>query len=102
MVIHTLKIVGDLADNVLNEGTSTKRLCHDCIREYIDIAHALFPIYLNDADACEEIFAFFHVVLDVLKTQVRELRPLFSFYSPNPSPYICYMCFASHCHRWGG
>ena len=72
MVIHTLKIVGDLADNVLNEGTSTKRLCHDCIREYIDIAHALFPVYINDADVCEEIFAFFHVVLDVLKTQVRK------------------------------
>ena len=70
MIIHTLKIIGDLADNVLNEGTQTKRLCHDCIRDYIDIAHGLFTIYVNDAAVCEELFAFFHIVLDVLKTQV--------------------------------
>jgi len=55
---------------VLNENTPTKRLCYDCIRDYIDIAHALFPIYVNDASVCEEIFAFFHIVLDVLKTQM--------------------------------
>ncbi len=70
MIIHTLKIIGDLADNVLNEGTQTKRLCHECIRDYIDIAHGLFPIYVNDVSVCEELFAFFHIVLDVLKTQV--------------------------------
>jgi hypothetical protein len=71
MVIHTLRIIGDLADNVLNEGTATKRLCHECIRDYIDIAHALFPVYVGDAVVCEQLFAFFHVILDVLKTQVR-------------------------------
>ncbi len=70
MIIHCLKIIGDLAENVLNEGTQTKRLCHECIRDYIDIAHALFPIYVNDVAVCEELFAFFHIVLDVLKTQV--------------------------------
>ena len=70
MIIHTLKIIGDLADNVLNEGTQTKRLCHECIRDYIDIAHGLFPIFVNDVSVCEELFAFFHIVLDVLKTQV--------------------------------
>lgn len=70
MVVHTLKIIGDLVDNVLNEGTQTKRLCHDCIKEYIEIAHALFPIYINDTAVCEELFAFFHTILDVLKTLI--------------------------------
>ena len=79
MIIHTLKIIGDLADNVLNEGTQTKRLCHDCIRDYIDIAHGLFTIYVNDAAVCEELFAFFHIVLDVLKTQVRTIPGILFF-----------------------
>jgi len=69
-VIHTLKIIRDLVENVLNEGTQTKRLCHDCIKEYIEIAHALFPIYINDTMVCEELFSFFHTILDVLKTLI--------------------------------
>lgn len=70
VIIHTLKIVGDLADNVLNEVTQTKKLCHDCIRDYIDIALWLFPIYVHESVMCEELFAFFHIVLDVLKSQM--------------------------------
>ena len=85
MIIHTLKIIGDLADNILNEGTQTKRLCHDCIRDYIDIAHGLFPIYVNDAAVCEQLFAFFHIVLDVLKTQVTTL-PQYSKCSKTERP----------------
>ena len=63
-------MIGDLADNVLNEVTQTKKLCHECSREYIDIALWLFPIYVNDNEICEELFAFFHIVLDVLKSQM--------------------------------
>lgn len=69
-MIHTLRVVGDLADNVLNEVTQTKKLCYECSRDYIDIALWLFPIYVNDNAMCEEIFAFFHIVLDVLKSQM--------------------------------
>ena len=59
-----------MADNVLNEVTQTKKLCHDCIREYIGIALWLFPVYVNDAQVCEELFSFFHIVLDVHKSQM--------------------------------
>ena len=43
VIIHTLKIIGDMADNVLNEVTHTKKLCYECSKEYIDIALWLFP-----------------------------------------------------------
>ena len=36
----------------------------------IDVALWLFPIYVNDNEMCEELFAFFHTVLDVLKSQM--------------------------------
>ena len=70
LIIHTLRVIRDLADNVLNEVTQTKKLCHECSREYIDIALWLFPIYVKDNSMCEELFAFFHTVLDVLKSQM--------------------------------
>ena len=70
LIIHTLRVIGDLADNVLNEVTQTKKLCHECSRDYIDIALWLFPIYVKDNGMCEELFAFFHTVLDVLKSQM--------------------------------
>ena len=37
---------------------------------YIDIALWLFPLYVKDNGMCEELFAFFHTVLDVLKSQM--------------------------------
>ena len=41
VIIHTLRVIGDLADNVLNEVTQTKKLCHECSREYIGGHHEL-------------------------------------------------------------
>ena len=41
VIIHTLRVIGDLADNVLNEVTQTKKLCHECSREYIGGHHVL-------------------------------------------------------------
>ena len=35
-----------------------------------DIALWLFPAYIHDNSMCEELFAFFHTVLDVLKSQM--------------------------------
>ena len=35
-----------------------------------DIALWLFPAYIHDTSMCEELFAFFHTVLDVLKSQM--------------------------------
>ena len=70
LIIHTLRVIRDLADNVLNEVTQTKKLCHECSRDYIDIALWLFPLYVKDNGMCEELFAFFHTVLDVLKSQM--------------------------------
>ena len=60
VIIHTLRIIGDMADNVLNEVTHTKKLCYGCSKEYIDIALWIFPGYVHDNSMCEELFAFFH------------------------------------------
>ena len=70
MIIHTLLILGDLVENVLNEVTQTKKLCHDTIKEYIDMSLWLFPLYIQTVDVCEAMFNFFHTVFDVLKTQM--------------------------------
>ena len=98
-IIHTLRLIKDLCDNVREEGNATKKLCHDCIAEYIQIVLWLLPIYvynnstpsvtsnitgdsrtniksglgdfdINDRQMCEEAFSFFRTVLDVLKSQM--------------------------------
>ena len=70
VIKDSLRIIGDLVENVLNEITQTKTLCYNCVKEYLDIALWLFPIYVGDAAVCEELFAFFHTVFDVLKAQM--------------------------------
>jgi len=70
VIVHTLLILGDLVENVLNEVTQTKKLCHDTLREYIDLSLWLFPLYIQTADVCEAMFNFFNIVFDVLKTQM--------------------------------
>ena len=72
-IILTLQLIGDLVDNVLNEVTQTKKLCHDVTREYIETTLWLFPIYVNNNKICEEMFQFFYTVFDVLKTQMGAL-----------------------------
>ena len=57
-------------ENVLNEITQTKKLCYDCVKEFIDTALWLFPIYVADVKVCEVLFTFFHTVFDVLKAQM--------------------------------
>jgi hypothetical protein len=57
-------------ENVLDENTQTKKLCFNCLHEYIDISLWLFPFYTRDFVVCEAFFAFFHVVFDVLKAQM--------------------------------
>ena len=98
-IIHTLRLIKDLCDNVREEGNATKKLCHDCIAEYIHIVLWLLPIYvynhsssalntsittnsvqsihsrsenfdIDDRQMCEEAFSFFRTVLDVLKSQM--------------------------------
>merc|ERR1711899_438521 len=88
-ITQTLRLIKDLCDNVREEGNATKKLCHDCIAEYIQIVLWLLPIYVNnnsttagttmssggnfdidDRQMCEEAFTFFHTVLDVLKSQM--------------------------------
>jgi len=49
-------------ENVLDEGTQCKKLCYECIREYLEEALWLFPIYVSWPNMCEELFAFFHTV----------------------------------------
>jgi len=69
-IVHTLEMLGDLVENVLNEVTQTKKLCHDAIRDYIELSLWLFPLYINSTRVCEHLFNFFHTVFDVLKTQM--------------------------------
>ena len=69
-IVHTLQMVGDLVENVLNEVTQTKKLCYDVSREYIETSLWLFPIYVTNNKVCEEMFNFFYIVFDVLKTQM--------------------------------
>ena len=67
VIKDSLRIIGDLVENVLDEITQTKTLCFNCVKEYLDIALWLFPIFVGDPAVCEELFAFFHTVFDVLK-----------------------------------
>ena len=98
-IIHTLRLIKDLCDNVREEGNATKKLCYDCIQEYVQIVLWLLPTYvynpssgasessikamssqnvqsqmaafsIHDRQMCEEAFSFFRTVLDVLKTQM--------------------------------
>jgi len=70
LIVHTLQLLGDLVENALNEVTQTKKLCHDITKEYIEISLWLFPVFVNNSKVCEELFHFFHIVFDVLKTQM--------------------------------
>ena len=70
MIVQTLRVVGDLVENVLDEVTQTKKLCYDCVREYLEDALWLFPLYVNVPAVCGELFDFFHTVFDVLKAQM--------------------------------
>ena len=69
-IVHTLQMIGDLVDNVLNEVTQTKKLCYDVSREYIETCLWLFPLYVENHKVCEQMFHFFYTVFDVLKTQM--------------------------------
>ncbi len=68
--MQTLRIVGDLVQNVLDEVTQTKKLCYDCIQEYVEDALRIFPVYVESPAMCGELFDFFHSVFDVLKSQM--------------------------------
>ena len=70
MIIDTLRVIGDLVENILSEITQTKRLCYECVKDFIDAALWLFPIYVRDPKMTHELFSFFHVVFDVLKSQM--------------------------------
>lgn len=70
VILHTLLVLGDLVENILNEVTQTKKLCYDTLREYIDTSLWLFPLYIQAPDVCEQMFNFFHTVFDVLKSQM--------------------------------
>merc|ERR1719322_1471731 len=50
-ITHTLRLIKDLCDNVREEGNATKKLCHDCISEYVQIVLWLLPIYVNNNSA---------------------------------------------------
>lgn len=89
VIIHTLQLLGDLVENVLNEVTQTKKLCHDISRDYIETSLWLFPLYYHNSKVCEEMFHFFHIVFDVLKTQMGApfvelaVQTFFSLYGQN-------------------
>ena len=70
VVVHTLQMIGDLVENVLNEVTQTKKLCYDVTKDYIETSLWLFPIYVRNNTVCEQMFQFFYIVFDVLKTQM--------------------------------
>lgn len=70
IIVETLRIIGDLIENVLNEITQTKSLCYACVQHYVDTALWLFPLYVGVSSVCQELFAFFGVVFDVLKSQM--------------------------------
>ena len=70
LIVHTLQMLGDLVENVLNEVTQSKKLCHDVTREYIETSLWLFPLYVQSPKVCEEMFHFFHTVFDVLAAQM--------------------------------
>ena len=69
-IVHTLQMIGDLVENVLNEVTQTKKLCFDVSREYIETTLWLFPLYVQNNKVCEQMFQFFYTVFDVLKTNM--------------------------------
>ncbi len=69
-ITHTLRIVRDLVENVLDEITQTKKLIYECVREYIDVALWLFPRYVTSPAMCGELFDFFYTAFDVLKAQM--------------------------------
>lgn len=70
VIILTFQVIRDLAENVRDEATASKKLCNECIRDYTAIALWLLPIYVNDKQMCEEAFAYFKTILDVLKAQM--------------------------------
>jgi len=69
-IVTSLQMLGDLVTNVLDEVTHSKKLCHDVTREYIELSLWLFPLYVQSARVCEEMFHFFHIVFDVLAAQM--------------------------------
>lgn len=88
-IVHTLQMVGDLVDNVLNEVTQTKKLCYDVAKEYIETSLWLFPLYVHSNKVCEEMFQFFYTVFDVLKSQMgaqfveQSIQTFFSMFGSN-------------------
>ncbi|XP_071749050.1 exportin-6-A isoform X2 [Lepeophtheirus salmonis] len=70
VIIHALRILGDLVEHILNEVTQSKKLIHDCIKESINISFSLFPLYLDDATLTESLLSFFLIIFDVLKAQM--------------------------------
>ena len=85
-IVVTLQMLGDLVENVLNEVTQSKKLCHDVTREYIELALWLFPLYVSCPKVCHHMFNFFHTVFDVLSAQMdrtllREQSTHFSTFS---------------------
>ena len=89
VIIHTLQLLGDLVENVLNEVSMTKKLCYDITREYIEISLWLFPFYVQNNKVCEEMFHFFLMVFDVLRTQMgagfveQSVQTFFSLFAQN-------------------
>ena len=69
-IILTLQMLGDLVENVLNEVTQSKKLCHDVTREYIELTLWLLPLYVSCPKVCQHMFQFFHTVFDVLSAQM--------------------------------
>ena len=65
-----MQVIQDLAENVRDEGNASKKLVNESIREYTEVAVWLLPIYIHDRQICEAAFAYFNVILDVLKSQM--------------------------------
>ena len=88
-IVLTLQMLGDLVENVLNEVTQSKKLCHDVTREYIELTLWLFPLYVTCPKVCQHMFNFFHTVFDVLSAQMgsdfveRAVHTFFNLFGQN-------------------
>ncbi|XP_033630549.1 exportin-6-like [Asterias rubens] len=67
---RTLQLLSDQVESIAGEVSKTKQVCHHSLRESIDAALYLFPIYIQQPDVVDDMMAFYLAIFQSLRVQM--------------------------------
>lgn len=70
VIKRTLQIFEDWIENVAGEVVKSKQICYRSLQEVIEVALAVFPVYLHQPDVVDSLMSFFLSLFQGLRVQM--------------------------------